>query len=112
MSLVRYDGPQQKAPLRKLGVTARARKARRAKRQREARSVYALVDERDQLSCRCCGRFCGQVREQHHIVYRSHGGTETTGNLVTLCAADHRAVHDAHVRISGNADGELTFERL
>jgi hypothetical protein len=32
-----------------------------------------------------------------------------TGNLVALCPAHHRLVHQGHYRITGNADGELVF---
>jgi hypothetical protein len=61
--------------------------------------------------------FCGHARHQHHIRYRSQGGLETTGNLVTLCdfrfRGCHEAVHARRIVIVGtDADGELTFERV
>lgn len=103
--------------LRHVGPTARARRAKRAKRQREARSVYQLVDARDWQVCRCCGVYLGLSRHLHHITYRSQGGTETTGNLVTLCGLIygnhcHELVHAGRLRISGDADHELTFLRV
>lgn len=108
--------------LRHVGPTARLRRAKRAKRQREARSVYQLVDARDGHVCRCCGVFCGERRELHHILYRSKGGTESTGNLVTLCSwrapgnpiecGCHAMVHAGRLLISGDADHELSFERV
>lgn len=41
--------------------------------------------------CVICGS-CGY--DVHHIVYRSHGGTNAENNLVLLCRACHRALHD------------------
>lgn len=95
------------------GVTARARRARRTKRQREAKSVYQQVDERDGCVCRACGINVGDWRQQHHILYRSHGGADTTSNLVTLCNRCHLAVHYVHLIIIGDdANGEMRFKRV
>ena len=30
----------------------------------------------------------------HHIIYRSHGGTDEHKNLITLCSKCHTMVHD------------------
>ncbi len=49
---------------------------------------------RDHHRCRTTG--CGSARflDVHHIVPREHGGTNDPENLITLCAACHRMIHD------------------
>jgi 5-methylcytosine-specific restriction endonuclease McrA len=49
---------------------------------------------RDGHRCRTAG--CGSARflDVHHIVPREHGGTNAPENLITLCAACHRMIHD------------------
>jgi hypothetical protein len=75
-----------------------------------AKSVYAQVDTRDGHRCRHCRRYVGSMRHQHHIVYRSKSGTETTENLVTLCSQCHDLVHRKRLWIIGaNANLGLTF---
>lgn len=96
-----------------VGPTARARRAKLLARRRRAKSVYQQVDDRDEQVCRACGVFCGHRRHQHHIVFRSLGGLETTANLVTLCQWHHEQVHGHVLRIVGSdANGELKFERV
>ena len=55
--------------------------------------VRREVLDRDRHRCRAPG--CGRTRflEVHHRVPRSRGGTHATENLVTLCAACHRLMH-------------------
>jgi hypothetical protein len=42
------------------------------------------------------GKICGQRRwlHVHHLKPRAHGGTDEPDNLVTLCSAHHRMVHE------------------
>lgn len=90
----------------------------RRDRERHLRDVYAKVAERDQRTCRCCGRqgtygIGGEkALHRHHIEYRSKGGADTVENLVTLCALCHALEHVArqlHI-IGTNANQRLTFE--
>jgi hypothetical protein len=37
--------------------------------------------------------------EAHHLRHWVHGGTTDLGNLVLLCRAHHRAVHEGHQRL-------------
>lgn len=46
--------------------------------------------ERDGGRCVLCG---GPAAEVHHIVYRSHGGTNDLDNLACLCLTCHRLAH-------------------
>lgn len=64
--------------------------------ERETRAVPAAVrdavDERDQMHCRVCGKFLGERRAHHHIVYggddRGMGGrrVHNPAEIVTICS--------------------------
>ena len=67
--------------------------------------MRAEVDERDQGMCRFCGRFVGEARALHHIVYG--------GSTVGMGGRRHHAVtnlltvgwlfdHDCHSILHGN----------
>jgi len=90
-----------------LGVTARARRSKRAQRRRRAKSIYQQVDARDGQICRACGVWCGFRRHQHHILMRSLGGRESTANLVTLCQRHHDDIHAHRLTIAGTDANEL-----
>ncbi len=67
--------------------------------------------ERDGWRCRVPG--CGARRnlEVHHIQFRSHGGSNASWNLVTLCHAHHHhALHRGTLRVTGRAPHALTWE--
>ncbi len=57
-------------------------------------SVRREVLARDGHRCRTAG--CGGVRflDVHHIVPREHGGSNDPDNLITLCCACHRMIHE------------------
>jgi 5-methylcytosine-specific restriction endonuclease McrA len=40
--------------------------------------------------------YCGSTTglRVHHVRHAAHGGSNEDGNLVTLCAACHRATHN------------------
>ncbi len=55
--------------------------------------------DRDNYTCRCCGK--KHVRlEVHHIVFRSMGGNDELANLITLCEKCHRAIHDGKITLN------------
>jgi hypothetical protein len=69
------------------------------------------VEERDGWQCTVPG--CTSYRElhDHHIVFRSAGGSHQLANRTTLCAAHHqRGVHAGRVRCLGSAPDGLRFE--
>lgn len=77
--------------------------------RRHARELAVLG--RDGWRCTVPG--CSSLRNlhDHHIVYRSHSGSDALSNRTTLCAWHHlRAVHRGLVRCSGSAPGALRFE--
>jgi 5-methylcytosine-specific restriction endonuclease McrA len=62
-------------------------------RDRQYRQATAFVRKRDGGTCRVCRKPGSQA---HHIVYRSHGGTDEPSNLILTCHECHRLIH-AHV---------------
>ena len=71
-------------------------KIRGARRRLDSAAYRVLCEQvlvRDGWSCQFCGsRFDLHV---HHIRFRSQGGPDREENLITLCAACHRKVHEA-----------------
>lgn len=63
----------------------------------EYRKLVIEVLKRDKFRCRKCNVRTGL--QPHHILYRSRGGGDTSGNLITLCHYCHRLVHDAKLYI-------------
>src|SRR5256885_6484666 len=45
----------------------------------------------------------------HHIHHWAHGGVTETENLVLLCSAHHRLVHEANFGVRRTADGDVMF---
>jgi hypothetical protein len=73
------------------------------------RAVRHAIRFRDHGTCRWHG--CSNTRHLHihHIRWRSRHGTHARTNLVLLCPAHHRAVHDLGWTIHGDPDRHLTF---
>lgn len=55
------------------------------------RDLCRTVLERDRWTCQICGAHSGL--EIHHIEFRSHGGRDSEGNLITLCTRCHGGIH-------------------
>lgn len=47
--------------------------------------------ERDGWRCQSCG--LRRNLEVHHIIFRSHSGSDAEQNLITLCSDCHRSLH-------------------
>jgi hypothetical protein len=76
-------------------------------RVRAAHRVFA----RDGWRCTAPGCSSFSNLHDHHIVFRSHGGSNDLGNRTTLCAWHHlRGVHAGRVRCAGTAPEGLRFE--
>lgn len=87
----------------------RAKQAKRAEEAKEYRDCCHVVDQRDGFACRVCKRACGGIgmlerAHHHHVNYRSLGGQHTTDNVIRICADCHAAIHDAKLRVEGDAD--------
>ncbi len=69
------------------------------------------VFERDGWRCTAPG--CSSYRnlQDHHIIFRSKGGSDALSNRTTLCAWHHlRGVHANRIRCKGEAPHGLEFE--
>ena len=55
------------------------------------RKTLNLVVERDEETCVSCGSLATQV---HHIIFKSHSGSNDERNLILLCNQCHRNAHD------------------
>ena len=74
------------------------------------RSLAVKVFIRDGFKCRHCG--FRQTLDPHHIIFKSHGGKDTTENLITLCRSCHSGIHAGNLEIVGNdANKEIKFIR-
>lgn len=81
-------------------------------------ALYKIVYARDHYRCVAChahvepnGLNALTRAHPHHVIFRSQGGLDVTGNVCTLCPADHADVHEGRLWISGNADTQLTIRR-
>lgn len=72
--------------------------------QEVAPATRRQVLRRDHHRCRVPGCAHATFVDVHHVETRSEGGSQDASNLLTLCGAHHRAVHEGTLRISGSAD--------
>jgi hypothetical protein len=67
-------------------------------------ALRRAVRERD--GCRCRFPGCESRRtDAHHILYWSNGGETKLRNLISLCKAHHRIVHDKNIIITATGNG-------
>jgi len=76
-----------------------ARGPKRTRRIVATKQEWAAIAELKQGPCRICRRVesNGSVHstiELHHLVRRSQGGDDVPDNIVPLCGACHRKLHD------------------
>jgi 5-methylcytosine-specific restriction endonuclease McrA len=60
--------------------------------------LHREILQRDNWRCQVCGRM--QNLEVHHLQFRSHAGSDSEENLITLCATCHAAIHGEGCRNS------------
>lgn len=69
------------------------------------------VFERDGYRCAVPGCTSRRNLHDHHITFRSAGGSDDLGNRITLCAFHHqRCLHAGLLRVRGHAPHDLVFE--
>jgi hypothetical protein len=73
------------------------------------RAIDRAVRLRDRNTCRVPGCRRRRYVDVHHIVPRSEEGEHSRSNCVCLCTTHHTRLHDGHLRIEGDAEGELVF---
>jgi hypothetical protein len=65
---------------------------------------------RDGFRCQVPGCSSRRNLHVHHIVFRSHGGSDDEQNCLTICMGHHlKGVHEGHLTIEGEAPDRLTF---
>jgi len=74
-----------------------------------APAIRRQVLRRDHHRCQVPGCSHATFVDVHHIETRADGGNHDANNLLTLCGAHHRAVHEGTLRIVGSVDGGVTF---
>ena len=55
--------------------------------------VRYFVFARDSYTCQVCKKK-GGILQTHHLIYRSHGGSDRADNLITVCTECH--THESH----------------
>jgi hypothetical protein len=69
------------------------------------------VIERDRYRCAVPGCSSRRNLHDHHVVFRSAGGSDAPENRITLCAFHHqRCLHAGLLRLRGRAPDGLVFE--
>jgi 5-methylcytosine-specific restriction endonuclease McrA len=56
--------------------------------------IRDFVLRRDEYTCQLCGEYVLGKAQLHHIVWRSHNGTDHPKNLMVVCEECHRQVHN------------------
>ena len=72
-------------------------------RMKDFYNTKAYVLHRDNYQCQ--NKECKEKTnklEVHHTVFRSKGGTDSPGNLITLCADCHAALHRGEWELNGS----------
>lgn len=75
-------------------------------------NTKAMILNRDNYTCQYCkGKHKDSKLEVHHIVYRSHGGSNEENNLITLCHTCHQNVHRGIIdlKLKGKIKGTLKY---
>jgi len=76
-----------------------------------SRSRPDPVIERDGYRCAVPGCSSRRNLHNHHLIFRSAGGSDAPVNRLTLCAFHHqRGIHSWRLRIQGHAPAGLLFE--
>lgn len=81
-------------------------------KQRQKNKEYArmrkLAYERDDGMCVLCGAL---ATETHHIIFRSHGGTNELENLACLCRKCHEIAHGVNAKQTRETLQRIVKER-
>ncbi|RYZ06788.1 MAG: hypothetical protein EOO73_14675 [Myxococcales bacterium] len=72
-------------------------------------AVRRAVLRRDRHRCRVPGCTHSRFLDIHHVRARAEGGDHDPQNLVTLCGAHHRAIHEGTLTSTLGDENELVF---
>ena len=78
--------------------------------RRPGTALLRAVRQRDRGSCQFPGRHARRHLCTHHVTHWAEGGHTDLGNLVTLCSAHHRLVHEGGFDVT--MDDNSTFQFL
>ncbi|RYZ05527.1 MAG: HNH endonuclease [Myxococcales bacterium] len=68
-------------------------------------AVRRAVLRRDRHCCRVPGCTHARFVDVHHVTAKADGGDHDAGNLITLCGAHHRAIHEGALLVMENERG-------
>lgn len=68
------------------------------------------VFERDNHRCMVPGCSARGLLHDHHLEWRSRGGSNALSNRTTLCVFHHRELHEGRLAVYGRADGVLFWK--
>jgi CRP-like cAMP-binding protein len=91
------------------GDDAQGRSIQQGTASRNPSSAQRIEIRRRDKGCRFPGCTYIEFTDVHHVVHWLNGGPTSIPNLVTLCDQHHRAVHELGWRMSGDANGLLSF---
>ena len=74
-----------------------------------APATRRAVLRRDRHRCQAPGCMHATFVDLHHVQSRADGGGHDASNLVTLCGAHHRALHEGALVITGSVGSGLKF---
>ena len=108
----RLRGRARPVPRRRRGLRRHARvRAAGLDAAGPPRAPSRPVVERDGYRCAVPGCTSRRNLHDHHLRFRSAGGSDAPGNRVALCAFHHqRCLHVGFMRIRGRAPDGLVFE--
>ena len=75
-------------------------------------NTKAMVLNRDNYTCQYCkNKHKDSKLEVHHIIFRSHGGSDKESNLITLCHTCHKALHSGEInpKLKGKVKDTLKY---
>jgi heterodisulfide reductase subunit B len=115
------ERPEMGTATPKHQMTPRATVKDKARKQivKDRKVAYVLVEGRDAMRCRCCGKPLVRSQEMrldklehHHIDGRQVAEAETTANICCICRECHDERHVKRtLKIEGSADGRLRMEQ-
>jgi hypothetical protein len=98
----------QHLPSAHVGVVGRGSPARAA--QDVPPAVRRAVLRRDRRRCRVPGCTHARFVDVHHVQSKAEGGNHDPENLVTLCGAHHRAIHEGTLMVMVSDGQAPVFE--
>ena len=77
--------------------------------RRNPTTAQRIEIARRDAGCRWPGCGYNLITNVHHLRHWVNGGPTVLANLITLCAAHHSRVHELGWKVSGDANGLVTF---